>query len=226
MKWTRTVAFLALNLAAAAGQYAYSAELPVAKADEPISFPLDVAIVDPASKDKLPPYIVMFEAGKDKNAKDVRGPLGRLETLRGPSKMFPKSNADDGLPVVLRGLRFSTKINPDATLAGYEVDLLGEFNLVKVGVSKEEMQKFLSGEPTTFTLRGEKNYGVFAYMSSVKMQVQLRGREVFIYQIDADFNFREGFYTYTSASKRLMPPPRRGYLYRGEISPLPQLPAI
>ena len=48
----------------------------------------------------------MFEEGVDQNNKDVRGPLGRLEALRGPSKMFPDSNKDAGLPVVLRGLRF------------------------------------------------------------------------------------------------------------------------
>ena len=191
------------------------------------SFPLDLKIVDPGSPDKLPPYIVMFEKGTDKAGQDVRGPLGRLEALRGASKMFPASNDDAGLPVVLRGLRFHALVSSEAQLLGYQVELQGEFNMVKVDVSKPEMEKFLSGELTTFTLRGTKNYGIFAYESSVKMECRLIGKkELVVYKIIGDFNFREGFYTYTSATKQLTPPAGRSYLYRGHIERLPDLPSI
>src|SRR5262245_29141495 len=191
-----------------------------------VAFPLDLAMVDPESVEKLPPYIVMFETGVDQNNKDVRGPLGRLETLRGPSKMFPESNKDDGLPVVLRGLRFHRVLRPDGTLQGYEVELQGEFNMVKVPVSPEEMKKFLSGERVTFSLTGQANYGVYAYASAIKMEVQLRGSEIYIYKVDGDFSFREGFTTYTSKTKKLGPPAGRDYIYRGEIGKLPTLPSI
>jgi len=189
-------------------------------------FPLDLAIINPESPDKLPPYIVMFEEGVDKNQKDVTGPLGRLEALRGPSKMFPESNKDAGLPVVMRGLRFHQVKGQGGKLTGYEVELLGEFNMVKVPVSLEQMEKFLRGERVAFTLQGKANFGVYAYASSIQMEVQLRGAEILIYKIDGDFTFREGFTSYTSKTKQLSPPTSRPYLYRGEQAKLPALPSI
>ncbi|HZN32973.1 MAG TPA: hypothetical protein VFB80_04110 [Pirellulaceae bacterium] len=191
-----------------------------------VNFPLDLAMIDPESSEKKPPYLVMFETGVDQNDKDVRGPLGRLEALRGPSKMFPESNKDDGLPVVLRGLRFHRLLRSDGTLEGYEVELQGEFNMVKVPVNAGEMKKFLSGERVSFSLTGRANYGVYAYASAIKMEVQLRGAELFIYKVDGDFSFREGFTTYTSKTKKLSPPAGRDYIYRGETGQLPALPSI
>src|SRR5215475_4364416 len=122
-----------------------------------VSFPLGFAIIDPDSKEKMPPYIVMFDGGVDANGRDVRRPLGRLEALRGASKMFPQSNADPGLPVVLRGLRFYQKKAANGAVSGYDVELLGEYNAVRVGVAANDMKSFLAGERTTFALTGEKN---------------------------------------------------------------------
>ena len=190
------------------------------------AFPLDLAIINPESAEKLPPYIVMFEEGVDKNDKDVRGPLGRLEALRGPSKMFPESNKDAGLPVVMRGLRFHQVAGQGGKVSGYEVELQGEFNMVKVPASLEQMEKFLRGERVAFTLEGKANYGVYAYVSSIQMEIQLRDKEILVYKIDGDFTFREGFTSYTSKTKQLHPPAGRTYLYRGEQSKLPALPSI
>ena len=200
-------------------------EPPAAPAQE-ISFPLDLAIINPDSAEKLPPYIVMFEEGVDRNDKDVRGPLGRLEALRGPSKMFPESNKDAGLPVVLRGLRFHRELNRNGSVKGYEVELQGEFNMVKVAVSQEEMDKFLRGERVKFSLEGRANFGVYSYVSTMQMDVQLRGREILIYKVEGDFSFREGFSTYSSKTKQISPPAGRTFLYRGEQAKLPVLPEI
>jgi hypothetical protein len=199
---------------------------PPAKAPPDITFPFDVAIVDPDSHEKLPPYIVMFEEGVDQNGKDVKGPLGRLEALRGASKMFPESNKDPGLPVVLRGLRFHRLSSAGGEVTGYELELQGEFNTIKIAVSKEEMQKFLNQERVTFTLKGEKNFGVYSYVSTMKMNLQLSAGEVRIYSIEGDFTFREAFSSYTSKSKKLAPPSGRNHLYRGEQRELPNLPSI
>jgi hypothetical protein len=192
----------------------------------PVTFPLSVGIVDPDSKAKLPPYIVMFEGGVDEKGRDVRRALGRLEAVRGASKMFPESNQNPGLPVVLRGLRFSSKQAANGAMIGYDVELLGEFNAVRVPVAPNDMKSFLAGERTTFVLTGEKNYGVFSYVSSVKMEVELRGNELFVYRIDGDFSFREGLRTHVSRPKKLGPPNGREYLYRGEKAVLPELPVI
>lgn len=202
----------------------WGAEPPLAPAT--VEFPLDMAIVDPESKEKLPPYIVMFDDGKDENGKDVTGPLGRLEALRGASKMFPDSNKNAGLPVVLRGLRFHRRMDGAGKLAGYDLELLGEFNAVKVPVAVEDMKKFLTGESVTFTLRAEKNFGLYSYVSTMKMAVQLVGKEIRIDSIAGDFCFREGFYTYTAKSKKLTPPAGRKFLFRGENVELPVLPTI
>jgi hypothetical protein len=206
--------------AAPAGREAHSAEAVGA-----VSFPLELAILDPDGKDKLPPYIVMFEKGLDQDSKDVRGPLGRLEALRGASKLFPESNDNPGLPVVMRGLRFHRQQSTDG-MAHYEIELLGEFNTIKVPVNPEEMQKFLAGEVATFSLKGEKNFGLYSYVSTMKMTMQLRGDELLIFKIEGDFNFREGLFTYTSKSKKLTPPASRDYLFRGKRSELPALPTI
>jgi hypothetical protein len=192
----------------------------------PVTFPLGLGIVDPDSKTKAPPYIVMFEGGVDANGRDVRRALGRLEGLRGASKMFPESNQNPGLPVVLRGLRFSTKQAANGAVVGYDVELLGEFNAVRVPVAPNDMKSFLAGERTTFVLTGEKNYGVFSYVSSVKMEVQLRGEELLIFKAEGDFSFREGLRTHVSRPKKLGPPNGREYLYRGEKAALPELPVI
>jgi hypothetical protein len=216
---------LALLAVAVCGPAVGGWEPPAAPAATGV-FPLDLAIINPESPDKLPPYIVMFEEGVDKNAQDVRGPLGRLEALRGPSKLFPESNKNAGLPVVMRGLRFHQVLDRSGKVKGYEVELQGEFNMVKVPVSAEEMDKFLRGERVAFTLQGKANFGVYAYVSSIQMEVQLRGPEILIYKIDGDFTFREGFTSYTSKSKQLNPPSSRPYLYRGEQAKLPALPSI
>jgi hypothetical protein len=211
-----------------------SAAEPVPASAKAVEFPLDLAIIDPDARPdapsddmaRLPPYIVMFPAGKDKDGRDVRGPLGRLEALRGKSKLFPDSNEDDGLPVVLRGLRLHRKLNGDGSLAGYEVELQGEFNAVKVPVDEKAMQAFLDGQPTTFSLKGQKNYGVFSYVSTTKLELMRLGDELVIRKLEGDFSFREGLYTYTSKTLKLAPPAGRNYLYRGRQEKLPALPSI
>jgi hypothetical protein len=190
------------------------------------SFPLDLAIIDPDAKEKQPPYIVVFAAGLDKEGADIRRPLGRLEAIRGASKLFPESNRDPGLPVVLRGLRIHRNRSPEGTITGYEVELQGEFNMVKVPVSLDDMNSFLSGKRTTFVLTGAKNYRVYSYVSSIKMDVQFNGKELLIFSIEGDFSFREGAFTHVSKTTKLSPPASRGYLYRGELSELPALPSI
>jgi hypothetical protein len=191
-----------------------------------ISFPLDLAIIDPDAKEKRPPYVVVFAGGLDKEGTDIRGPLGRLKALRGASKLFPESNLDPGLPVVLRGLRFHCNRSPDGIVTGYEVELQGEFNMVRVSVSQDDMKSFLSGQRTTFVLTGAKNYGVYSYVSSITMDVQFNGKVLLIFSIEGDFTFREGVFTYVSKTTKLSPPASRRYLYRGEPSELPALPSI
>src|SRR5262245_28534154 len=205
---------------------AHAGESPSKGTAAEISFPLDLAIIDPDAKEKRPPYVVVFGGGLDKEGADIRGPIGRLEALRGASKLFPESNQDPGLPVVLRGLRFHCNRSPERTVAGYEVELQGEFNMVRVPVSKDDMKSFLSGQRTTFVLTGAKNYGVYSYVSSITMDVQFNGKELFIFGIEGDFTFREGVFTYVSKTTKLSPPASRSYLYRGEASKLPALPSI
>jgi len=205
---------------------ASAAEPPPPESPPGISFPLDLAIIDPDAKEMLPPYIVMFPDGVDKDSRDIRGPLGRLESLRGESKMFPESNKDAGLPVVLRGLRLHRKLESDGSVAGYEIELLGEFNSIKVPASQDEAKKFLSGQPATFALKGEKNYGLYSYVSSTKIELQMTGDELSVRKLEADFTFREGIYAYTSQTLKLSPPAGRDYLYRGKRAELPALPSI
>ena len=208
-----------------ASALAHAWERPIAK-PPPAKLPLDWAVIDPEGDGKLPPYIVMFEDGRDKGGADVRGPLERLEALRGASKLFPESNKDAGLPVVLRGLRLHGQLNTEGGVLGYELELQGEFNATKVPVAKEDAEKFLAGQAITFELKGQKNYGLYSYISTVKLQMQLMGDEIVIRELVGDFTFREGFYTYVSKTKKLRAPPTREYLYRGQRGELPTLPPI
>lgn len=219
-KFFAVVCNLAVTLAIAGAQL-WAAEPAV-----PVAFPLSFGILDPDAKEKQPPYIVMFEGGVDASGKDLRRPLGRLEALRGASKMFPQTNQDPGLTVVLRGLRFQRSAGVNGGAVRYEVELLGEYNAVRVPVAEADMKTFLAGERTTFVLTGQQDYRIYAYASSIKMEVQLRGEELLIFQIDGDFNFREARTTYVSKTKKLVPPAGREFLYRGEKMVLPALPVI
>ena len=129
-----------------------------------MSFPLDLAIIDPDAQEKRPPYVVVFAGGFDNKDSDIRGPIGRLEAMRGASKLFPESNLDPGLPVVLRGLRFHCNQNAQGAVTSYEVELQGEFNMVRVPVNQQDMEGFLAGKRMTFALKGTKNYGVYSYV--------------------------------------------------------------
>ena len=190
-----------------------------------ISFPLDLAIIDPDAKDELPPFLIMFPKGNDKDGRDVRGPLGRLEALRGPSKMFPDSNKDDGLPVVLRGLRLHRAVRVDGS-SDYAIELQGEFNSIKVPLAAEEAARFLAGERATFALKGQKNYGLYSYVSTTRIEIELAGDEVFIRKLEGDFTFREGLYTYVSQTLKLESARGKDYLYRGKRMELPVLPSL
>jgi len=199
------------------------------QAAEPLAqavFPLSFKIIDPDSPQKAPPYIVMFEGGVDRDGRDVRGPLGRLKMMRGASKMFPESNRDPGLPVVLRGIRFYGRYNADGSLAACEVELQGEYNAVRVPTQPNDMKALLAGQRTTFSLVGQKDYRIYAYVSTVKLEVQLVGDQLLIFDVVGDFNFREARSTHISKPKRLTPPPGREFLYRGERGELPNLPVI
>jgi len=204
----------------------WASEPPAAEPKSAISFPLDIAILDPAAQQKLPPYLIMFPEGVDEDGRDVRRRLGRLEALRGASKMFPEVNKDPGLPVVLRGLRIHRNLKADGSLAGYDVELQGEFNALRVPVELAEAQKFLSGEPATFALKGEKNFGVYSYVSTTTIELQLTGDDVVILKLEGEFTFREGFSTFTSKTLKLGPPAGRKNLYRGKLADLPKLPLI
>jgi hypothetical protein len=217
---------LGLALCLTLAPWAYGWEAPGSIPLMPVSFPLDLAIIDPDATGERPPFVVMFPNGIDKNATDVRGPVGRLKALRGASKMFPESNQDPGLPVVLRGLRFHQKVDAKGAVVGYEVELQGEFNTVRVPAHPQDVNSFLSGQRTTFRLAAQKNYGLYAYVSSMQLDVQLQGNDVFIFGIEGDFTLREGLRTYASQTKKLSPPTSRPYLYRGHRATLPTLPTI
>lgn len=198
---------------------------PPAKPKPVETYPLDLAIVDPASKDKLPPYIVMFPGGKDADGRNAQRPLGRLESLRGASKLFPESSKDPGLPVVMRGLRLHRVMHSDGSV-GYEMELQGEYNAVRTAARREDVEKFLAGEPSRFALSAQKNYGVFSYVSTTTIEIQLVGEGAVIRSVEGDFTFREGLRRYTSQSLKLDPPAGRDYLYLGERKELPTLPML
>jgi hypothetical protein len=204
----------------------------LAKADAELKFPLEFQIVDPDSaKNKmlkpgdkpLPPLIVMFPGGKTDNNVDAKGPIGRLESFRGKSKLLPESNDNPGLPVVLAGLRFLERQDDDGEVEGYDVELQGEFNAVKVPAPKEAMQDFLAGKKATFALESRLDYGIIATASTTTLELQLAGKHIYIYSVAGDFNFREGFYTYKSPSLKTTAPKGREYLYYGVSGSLPNL---
>lgn len=189
-------------------------------------FPLDVRIVDPASGAKDPPAIIVFEKGLDTQGKDVTKALTRLKSLRGDSKMFPLLNADPGLPVVLRGLRFHRTEAAGGGGVVYEVDLLGEFNRVRVPVSVADMEKFLGGERVELKLKGSANYGIYSYESSIAMELRFEAGVLTVFRVTGDFRFRELLTTYISATRKIEAPAGRPHLYTGEIAELPELPGI
>jgi hypothetical protein len=203
----------------------------VAKANAPV-FPLQYRIVDPDNPDnagkqagdvKLPPLIVMFPKGKTNTDRDATGPIGRLESFRGKSKLIPATNDDPGLPVFLCGLRFLERKDTEGKVAGYDVELQGEFNAVKVPVENEAMQSFLNGKPTTFALESRLDYKIIATVSTTKLQIQKSGDKILILSVEGDFSFREAIFTYTSATLKLSPPRDRKYLFYGESGELPTL---
>jgi len=134
--------------------FAFAGEPPKLK------FPTSYRIFDPENREnakrkdseKLPPYIVVFPGGKNAKKADATKAIGRLEIYRGASKMFPESNDDKGLPVVLRGLRFIELKDDTNKVKGYEVELQGEFNAVKVSLPKETMQSLQDGKKTNLSL--------------------------------------------------------------------------
>jgi hypothetical protein len=199
---------------------------PAARPAPVEKFPFDLAIIDPASQDKQPPYLVMFPGGKDLEDRDVRGPLGRLEALRGASKLFPESNKDPGLPVVMRGLRLHRRLGDDGSVSGYDVELQGEYNAVKTSANKEAVEQLLAGESVRFALKAEKNYGVYSYVSTTTIEIQLVEDGAVIRSIEGEFSFREGLRRFTSESLKLAPPAGRDYLYLGERRELPALPLL
>ncbi|MFO0903643.1 MAG: hypothetical protein U0939_11620 [Pirellulales bacterium] len=217
---------LAICVAVAAGTSASWAWESPETAKARVQFPLSLKIIDPDSEKQLPPYIVMFPKGLDDKGADVRGPLGRFEALRGPSKLFPESNDDPGLPVVLRGLRLHRKTKSDGATSGYMLELQGEHNMIMGSVKTAEVDKFLAGEPAAFAMKGELNVGLYSYTSNLRLQTQLRGQELYVLGVDGAFTFREGFRRFNSTTTRLTPPPGRDYLYRGVIGELPELPEL
>jgi hypothetical protein len=195
-------------------------------------FPLEFRIVDPdnaennkkeADEAKLPPLIVMFPKGLTHDQKDATGPIGRLESFRGKSKVLPHSNDDPGLPVLLAGLRFLEKRDSAGKLEGYEIELQGEFNSVKVPAPEKAMQELLTNKRTIFALESRLQYGIVATHSTTKLELELSGEKLYIYSVEGDFNFREGFYSYKSETLKTLPPSSRKFLYYGEACKLPNL---
>jgi hypothetical protein len=210
---------------------AEGAAAAVAKANAP-AFPLQYRIVDPdnaknaekkPNEAKLPPLIVMFPKGQTVDAKDATGPIGRLEAFRGKSRVLPDSNDNPGLPVLMAGLRFLEKKDKDGKVEGYEVELQGEFNAVRVSASKEAMESFLADKPTVFELSSDINYGIIATHSTTKLELQRDGNKLYILSVEGDFRFREGFFSYKSPTLKTPAPEGRKYLYYGEVAELPTL---
>lgn len=195
-------------------------------------FPLAFRIVDPDNPDnadkqpgdlKLPPLIVVFQKGLTATSKDASGPIGRLEALRGASKVLPKSNDDPGLPVLLAGLRFHERQDASGKVVGYDVELQGEYNAVKVPAPDEAMNSFLAGKRTSFALESKLNYGIIATTSTTTLELQLVGDKLYIYSAEGDFTLREAFSIYKSDTYKTVAPKSRKYLYYGEPGDLPTL---
>jgi hypothetical protein len=221
---------LACALSAAGPGLAAAGDDAAAKAA--VQFPLEYRIVDPDNPDnankkldekKIPPLIVMFPKGKTRDAKDATGPIGRLEGFRDKSKLIPESNDDPGLPVFLCGLRFFELKDEAGQVAGYNVELQGEFNAVKVPATIEAMESFLAGKPTTFALESKLQYGIIATVSTTKLEIQRAGDKILILSVEGDFTFREAIFFYTSETLKLAPPKGRKYLFYGESGELPTL---
>ena len=202
---------------------------PVAKA---VTFPLEYQIVDPdnpknaklkPNERKIPPLIVMFPGGKTSADKDATGPIGRLESFRGKSKLIPDSNDDPGLPVLLAGLRFLERRDAAGKVEGYDVELQGEFNAVRVPAPEDAMKDLLAGKKATFSLESRLDYGIIATVSTTKLEISREGDRIFIHSVAGDFSFREAFFTYVSPSLKKEPPPERKILYYGEAGKLPEL---
>lgn len=196
------------------------------------TFPLEYQIIDPdnpknaklkPSEKKLPPMIVMFPGGKTADDADATGPIGRLESFRGKSKLIPESNDDKGLPVFLSGLRFLERRDANGKLEGYDVELQGEFNAVKVHAPETAMQDFLAGKKATFSLEAKLNYAIIATVSTTKLEISRSGNKLFIHSVEGDFSLREGVYTYKSGSLKLMSPMDRNFLFEGQAGKLPDL---
>jgi hypothetical protein len=165
----------------------------------------------------------MFPGGKTTDKTDATGPIGRLEGFRGKSKLLPESNDNPGLPVVLAGLRFHERKDDDGKLEGYEVELQGEYNAVKVPASKEAMEDLLAGKKASFELESRLDYAIISTSSKTKLELQLAGDRILIYSVEGDFTFREGFYTYKSPTLKTAAPQGREYLYYGVSGKLPQM---
>ena len=195
-------------------------------------FPLEYRIIDPDNPKneevevvdkKLAPLIVMFPGGKTTEKVDATGPIGRLESFRGKSKMLPESNANPGLPVVLYGLRFWENRDENDKLLGYDVELQGEYNAVKVPAPLEAMQDFLAGKKATFALESNLQYGVISTQSKTKLELARSGNRIYVYSVEGDFTFREGFTFYKSPTLKTSAPDSRKYLFYGEQAKLPTL---
>jgi hypothetical protein len=201
-----------------------------------LKYPASYRIIDPINKEneklevekKLPPYIVVFPGGKNDKGKDVTGAIGRLETLRGASKLFPASNDDKGLPVVLRGIRFIEITDDSNKVSGYEVELQGEFNAVTVPLDSETMTRLTDSQRTPVELERKKSYagGVVTTHTKTKFDLQLKGDKLFIFAVEADFTFWETLFEYKSPKLKLPLPEGRDYLYEGVLGELPTLPQL
>lgn len=210
------------------GAFAQDAK-PVAA---PVKFPLEYRIIDPDNPDnlklkagqtKLPPLIVMFPDGLTVDKKDAREAIGVLETFRGKSKLIPKSNDDPGLPVFLAGLRFTERRDSSGKLEGYDVELQGEFNAVKVPAPKQAMDDLLAGKVATFELESKTNYGIISTVSTTRLKISRVGDELYIHSVEGEFSFRYLLTNYKSPSLKLTAPEGRDYLYKGEPAKLPEM---
>lgn len=197
-----------------------------------LTFPLEFQIIDPDNpknakakpgEKQLPPLIVMFPDGKTSEGNDATGPIGRLESFRGKSKLIPELSDDKGLPVFLAGLRFLERRDSAGAVEGYDVELQGEFNAVRVPAPESAMKDFLAGKKATFALESRLNYGIIATVSTTKLEISRDGDKLFIHSVDGDFSFREALFTYKSGSLKKVPPAGRKYLYEGQMGKLPDL---
>lgn len=230
--WFAAAVAIALLLPIASSLAQEAAKQPPAAAVKAPTFPLEYQIIDPDNaknaklkpgEKKLPPLIVMFPDGKTVEGNDATGPVGRLESLRGKSKLIPESNDDKGLPVFLAGLRFLERRDANGKLEGYDVELQGEYNAVKVPAPESAMKDFLAGKKATFSLESKLDYTVIVTNSTTKLEISRDGDKLYIHSVEGDFNFREAIFTYTSPTLKKTAPAGRKYLYEGQVGKLPTL---